>query len=87
MTLQELTARTAAVLLGAAVLVLTGLVLITWRWVLPSLALGTVAVLSGLVCTLLAAGFGVLAALRGVRVGLDRLGCALPGPRLLGVAR
>ncbi|QIZ39595.1 hypothetical protein FDZ84_17365 [Saccharopolyspora sp. ASAGF58] len=51
--------------------------------VLPALLLVTLAVVSGVVRTTSLLAFGLIAVLRGVMVGVDRLGEYAPAPRFL----
>ncbi|MEV6234932.1 hypothetical protein AB0L88_44405 [Saccharopolyspora shandongensis] len=85
--LMELLIRALTVVAAAAGVLLVLLVVVTWRAVLPGVLIGVLAVLNGLVCTVALAGFLGLAALRALKIGLERLGAAIPDPRLqLGVS-
>ncbi|TDD08107.1 hypothetical protein E1181_07990 [Saccharopolyspora terrae] len=72
---------TVVVLSGLAVLLVAAL-LLTWRAVLPAVLIGLLAIGSGLVRTVALAGFLLIAVLRVLMLGIERLGYAVPAPRL-----
>ncbi|KAA5836012.1 hypothetical protein F1721_06595 [Saccharopolyspora hirsuta] len=80
--LLDILGRALAMLGVLAVLIAAAVAVVLWRAVLPVLAIGALAVASGMVRTVALAGFAALAGLRAAMLALDRAGAAIPTPRL-----
>ncbi|RKT84862.1 hypothetical protein SAMN05421805_10155 [Saccharopolyspora antimicrobica] len=65
-----------------AVVLLAFVLVLAWRALLPGMAIGAVAIATGLVRTVALGWFLGGAGLRAVMVGLERLGELVPAPRL-----
>ncbi|MBQ0928831.1 hypothetical protein [Saccharopolyspora endophytica] len=80
--LLNLGARGVLLLAAAAGVLAVAALVVTWRAVLPAVLIGLLAIGSGLVRTVALAGFLLIAVLRVLMVGIERLGYAVPAPRL-----